>query len=370
MSTTTPGSKLIKFLGSLLGTGGTDRFLHDKLSEQISVKDFGATGNGSTDDTAAIQAAINYVTASPITTTIFFPSGTYIVSRTLTITKNGLRLKGAGAGGYHDNSPQIFANTYFRWAGTAGGTCVKISPEIASQYVSSNGIEGIFFDGNNGLGGIAVNLVACRYGEYDIRACHWTTSFVQMDPGSTSGENGTCTGNYFKTIAGYQSNSTDGAFLICNSNSSYNCCWNTYQLIQGNWNAHPMVILNGNDNEKFMTINGYNPNANTSVYGVICNGGPNGLQATRHLTFYHLSTTALGGAGIFIQGTNQATVAAFGINILYYDIDNLQGNPVIGPGAAAWWSTNNAPSGKQAFFFASSPTGYQEIDNSGKIKIA
>ena len=46
-------------------------------NEVVSVKDFGAVGDGVTDDTAAIQAAI---TASSGTSTIVFPYGTYLVS--------------------------------------------------------------------------------------------------------------------------------------------------------------------------------------------------------------------------------------------------------------------------------------------------
>lgn len=48
-----------------------------------NVKDYGATGNGSTDDTAAIQAAITAAKAG--TQKIFFPMGTYIVSSSLNV---------------------------------------------------------------------------------------------------------------------------------------------------------------------------------------------------------------------------------------------------------------------------------------------
>lgn len=46
-----------------------------------SIKAFGATGNGTTDDTSAIQAAIN---ATPTGGTLKIPTGTYLISSTLT----------------------------------------------------------------------------------------------------------------------------------------------------------------------------------------------------------------------------------------------------------------------------------------------
>jgi hypothetical protein len=62
-------------------TGAVGRTVHQKLQEIVSVKDFGATGDGTTDDTAAIQLALN----AGQNGAVFFPTGTYKVSSALTV---------------------------------------------------------------------------------------------------------------------------------------------------------------------------------------------------------------------------------------------------------------------------------------------
>jgi len=46
------------------GTGSTARTLTSKVGERVSVKDFGAACDGTTDDSAAVQAAVNYCAAN------------------------------------------------------------------------------------------------------------------------------------------------------------------------------------------------------------------------------------------------------------------------------------------------------------------
>jgi len=59
------------------GASGVARTVDSKLKDVVSVKDFGAVGDGVTDDTTFIQAAIDSLPATG--GTVFIPAGTYLV---------------------------------------------------------------------------------------------------------------------------------------------------------------------------------------------------------------------------------------------------------------------------------------------------
>jgi hypothetical protein len=74
------------------GTGAVSRTVQSVLRDVISVKDFGATGNGSTDDTSAIQSALDAHAA------IYFPDGTYKITAALNLNSyNVLRFESRSA---------------------------------------------------------------------------------------------------------------------------------------------------------------------------------------------------------------------------------------------------------------------------------
>ena len=64
-------------------------------SNVISVKDYGAKGDGVTNDLESINAAIN---ACDLSTecTVFFPNGTYLVDNSVVVSKSNVRLLGEG----------------------------------------------------------------------------------------------------------------------------------------------------------------------------------------------------------------------------------------------------------------------------------
>jgi len=75
------------------GTGAVAESVQAKLRQTVSVMDFGAVGDGTTDDTAAIQAAVNSLGVTG--GTVLFPKGIYAISSPITVTDD-ITLQGFG----------------------------------------------------------------------------------------------------------------------------------------------------------------------------------------------------------------------------------------------------------------------------------
>lgn len=74
-------------------SGAVTRSDTARLQDYVSVKDFGATGNGVTDDTTAINTAIGSGFFK-----LYFPTGTYNIAGTISTTVSGVSLVGSGKG--------------------------------------------------------------------------------------------------------------------------------------------------------------------------------------------------------------------------------------------------------------------------------
>jgi hypothetical protein len=66
------------------GTGAVTLTMQGKVRERVSVKDFGAVGDGIANDTAAVQAAVVAVASSGAQ--IYFPAGTYKITSVISTT--------------------------------------------------------------------------------------------------------------------------------------------------------------------------------------------------------------------------------------------------------------------------------------------
>ena len=85
---------LADFMPVIAEGSDVPRMLKDRFADIVCVKDFGAVGDGITDDTEAILAAQKQGR------TVFFPRGTYICTNEILIDKEGVSFVGEGKGYY------------------------------------------------------------------------------------------------------------------------------------------------------------------------------------------------------------------------------------------------------------------------------
>jgi hypothetical protein len=110
--------------------GTTSRTTLSALSNYLNVKNFGAVGDGTTDDTAAIQAALNYVAANQKITgsfyvggSIYIPFGRYKISSQLVFTGGSISIYGDGP----------FSSSLF-WTAAGGISITLISNECRVNF--------------------------------------------------------------------------------------------------------------------------------------------------------------------------------------------------------------------------------------------
>lgn len=103
----------------------------------ISVKDFGAVGDGVADDTEAIQAALESGKD------IFIPAGTYVISDTLSIPDGvGVWGQGQGYDRYHPTT-LLFVGTGTKAHKVGGATSWSIAnPDAGTAYLADSGNRG------------------------------------------------------------------------------------------------------------------------------------------------------------------------------------------------------------------------------------
>jgi hypothetical protein len=116
------------------GTSAVARTVESKLRDVVSVKDFGAVGDGVADDTAAIQAAINSFASGR--GAVYIPPGTYKVTSTITVAQDRIHLVGAGSWA-----------TQLLFSPTANGSCLKLSKGASVLFQGS--VKGICFFSND-----------------------------------------------------------------------------------------------------------------------------------------------------------------------------------------------------------------------------
>ena len=107
----------------------------------VNVFDYGATGNGTTDDTAAIQAANSAAAAKPYGGTVFFPNGLYVTTANISIPA-GVNWQGESPGWYY-GGPVVYDGVLIYKQHTQDAVTLTSSGQTnIGQIIDSIGILG------------------------------------------------------------------------------------------------------------------------------------------------------------------------------------------------------------------------------------
>lgn len=124
-------------------TGAIDRSLTSRLQDYVSVKDFGAVGDGVTDDTAAVAFAINYILSETNAQKLYVPAGYYKINGVLPNITKAITIQG-------DNE----RSTQFVFSGTTTPINIAGASTRATDVIFQN----IGLNGHNMTGGYLVSI--------------------------------------------------------------------------------------------------------------------------------------------------------------------------------------------------------------------
>ena len=142
----------------------TPRTLAQRFADVTNVLDFGAIGDGTTDDTAAINAANTAAATSGAT--VFFPSGIYKVN------SSGVVMKSSWLGDGPENS--IISSTASTYANYADMVSIRDSNGFVLENMGFDISSGIFPPGTGNPGNVMTAFQAINCKNWIVQNCHFT----------------------------------------------------------------------------------------------------------------------------------------------------------------------------------------------------
>jgi hypothetical protein len=319
------------------GTGAVTRTAQAKMRDVVSVKDFGAVGDGVTNDTVAMAAAL---AATPSGGTLWFPAGTYLGY--LIVRKNNITIKGAGSASTTIKIPNGATYTQPKETGgtiTGVPSCVEVGDlamgNLASAYTNIR-VQGFTLDGNKAnttaptadLLGLGLNFTKASYCSFDdIRAvdCHGVGIGAFINSNYMIGRGYVENCGFATTYPGFDLNSSKyGIFDIVSRN-----CFAGGRILDNCWGNNLRLSVHNATADGFIYNNQTVNQSHTNVVDVTVHTcGQHGINIGPNCKNSHIRGTVISATGYGCIISGSAGNPAFG-NTLNIATNNSQTNGLI-----------------------------------------
>ena len=147
------------------GIGAVESTVQTKLQESVSVKDFGAVGDGVTNNYTAFQNAIAAIPATG--GTLLIPTGTYYLGTSgILISRSNISIVGEGMPLLNSSSTALQGGTILQGTVVIDGDNINIEnlgvdsgTTFVNTYHSGNGVDGLAIHNVAQSGGINTNII-------------------------------------------------------------------------------------------------------------------------------------------------------------------------------------------------------------------
>lgn len=270
-----------------------------------SVTEFGAVGDGVTNNSTAIQNAINYFTGTTNGGTLYFPPGNYAVATGLTYTTCTPTVNFVGAGGntYNEGTPYPGSTII----GTSASMTVLTVGPSTGLCQSGPTIDHLNFVGNSTSTGLVVQLTnrtnvifstfrGFQYG-YRLRALTNDASWARIDQV-----------NFVGGVNGFDSPDNEGGFMMTggsfvgNSGTDINITGAQARVIGVKFDGgNPCINILGHG---AVVVGNQFENCTNAVNIMHTGGVAQWAGDDNHVIGNHFRSPGTGNNGIFLENSN------------------------------------------------------------------
>lgn len=298
--------------------------------EIASIRDFGAVGDGVTDDTAALTAFFNHANANPGVRHLMDPLVYAVTALLPEINVSDVWIEGAGTE-IHDTGT-LLSGTVLRWNGASGtvGPLVSIAAVsgAGNQRISGVNFIGIGIDCNNGAIEYGMEIKSARFCNIEVSIANAALAGLQLGVVATLGE-GKDLQRCNILLNSRQVEAPNGFGLVLGGDSVSNVSMNRFQVDAQIADIQSIYCVNS-DNNQWDFVRIFKVPTGTATEGVSLLGGAANADKARAEVFNFYTANV----PIHVYGTTGSPTFLFPSvgNVCFLDKDNGTPDPTIEAG--------------------------------------